>query len=446
MPALAPNHRVTARTDSHGWARVAAKRTLAPMARAWQTFEAVLFDLDGTLVATDRFWPDAARAGALRAFAAEGLARELPSAEQWMALVGLPLEEGFDQLFADLSPAVRARVLQACVEEEHRLLAEGRAGLLPGVAQALQELSERGLSIGVASNCSQGYLDAMWQGTELRRWVQSARCLHSPGIRNKADMIEELLIEFGTRRALMVGDREGDRQAAWANGLPHAHFTRGYAQPGEPVDAEATLAGMDELLPRMAQRARWVEGALDSLALGDGGVLGVLGAPGSDHAWIAADLAEALGDRGLPVRRVQSEALMRWPSGSESIETHGSEQDPERVARQILPAGEDLQRALSTAESGWTIVHGPLLHQPACLQFLDRILVLRVDPEVAERRVRGTLRAEPKAVREGLEVRMPVLARIETELQDRYPPEAIAHAVLDTSQGLGPGPGDTEPA
>ncbi|MCP5021730.1 MAG: HAD family hydrolase, partial [bacterium] len=191
-------------------------------------FDAVLFDLDGTLVATDRFWPDAARAGALRAFGALGLKRELPTSEQWMSMVGLPLEEGFDRVFADLDREQRRRVLEACSEEEHRLLSEGRLGLLPGVQETLGDLQDRGVAMGVASNCSQSYLDTMMEAGGLNRWIQEGRCLETPGVRNKADMIEELLILFQTRSAIMVGDRAADRLAAWSNGLPHVHLTRGY--------------------------------------------------------------------------------------------------------------------------------------------------------------------------------------------------------------------------
>ena len=36
-------------------------------------FDAVLFDMDGTLVATDRYWPQAAQEGAIRAFEELGL-------------------------------------------------------------------------------------------------------------------------------------------------------------------------------------------------------------------------------------------------------------------------------------------------------------------------------------------------------------------------------------
>ena len=266
------------------------------------SFEAVLFDLDGTLVATDRFWPDAARAGALRAFGELGLDRALPTAEEWMSLVGLPLAEGFDRLFADLEPAPRKRVLDRCVEEEHRLLADGRAGLLPGVLEALQGLKQAGLRIGIASNCSQAYLDSMMQGLSLQDWVDEARCLESPGIGDKAEMLRELLIEFDTRRALMVGDRDGDRWAAWQNGLPHVHLTRGYASRAERVPAEAVMAGMDGLLPRMRGRGMWAANILSDLGWDLGstpqGAIAIAGPPAAGKAWLANDLQRILTERG----------------------------------------------------------------------------------------------------------------------------------------------------
>lgn len=250
-------------------------------------FDAVLFDLDGTLVATDRFWPDAARAGARRAFDELGLDRDLPSQAEWMDLVGRPLEEGFDVLFADLEPSARAQVLARCVEAEHELLAEGRAGYLPGVVETLQELRAAGVRTGIASNCSAEYLVAMMDGLGLAEWIEEGRCLQSPGIVDKAAMIEDLLLTFDTRRAVFVGDRAGDRDAAWANGLPHVHLARGYAAVGEQVLAEAVIEGMDALLPRLRLRASWVA----DLARG-GGVLGVTGGPAAGKTLLADELRE----------------------------------------------------------------------------------------------------------------------------------------------------------
>jgi len=255
-------------------------------------FDAVLFDLDGTLVATDRFWPDAARAGARRALDELGLHRALPSQDEWMDLVGKPLEEGFDALFADLDAPARGHVMARCVEAEHQLLDEGRAGYLPGVAEALGELRAAGVRTGIASNCSAEYLAAMMDGLGLAEWIEEGRCLDSPGIVDKAAMIEDLMLTFGTRRVVFVGDRAGDRDAAWANGVPHVHLARGYAAAGEQVEAEAVIEGMDALLPRLRARASWVATLAEA-----GSVLGVTGGPAAGKTL----LAEELRDLGLEV-------------------------------------------------------------------------------------------------------------------------------------------------
>jgi hypothetical protein len=57
------------------------------------------------------------RRGARRAFEELGIERELPTAREWMALVGQPLASGFERLFPDLRPEQRERVMASCVEE-----------------------------------------------------------------------------------------------------------------------------------------------------------------------------------------------------------------------------------------------------------------------------------------------------------------------------------------
>ena len=284
-------------TDWEGPSFVLTSRqsaTLAAVPRAFP-FDAVLFDLDGTLVATDRFWPDAAREGALTAFAELGLERTPPTQPEWMDLVGKPLEEGFDALFHDLAPEPRRHVMRRCVEAEHRLLDEGRAGALPGVFEALAELRAAGVRTGIASNCSQSYLDVMMDELGLKEWIEEGRCLDTPGIANKADMIEDLLLAFGTRRAAFVGDREGDRDAAWANGVPHVHLARGYAAVGETVAAEAVIEGMDELVPRLRRRQQWVADLCQRFAPEPGRPLGITGGPASGKTLLAQELAAETG-------------------------------------------------------------------------------------------------------------------------------------------------------
>lgn len=259
-------------------------------------FDTVLFDLDGTLVATDRYWPDAARAGTLEVFRARGVERPIPSPAEWMAMVGLPMEEAFAAAFADLDPELRGELVEACAAKENDSVQSGRAVVLDGVASVLDALKAQGVRLGVASNCGQDYLDAMMGELGLGQWIDEARCLASPGIRTKAEMIADLLDTFGTRSSVMVGDRRGDRDAAWANGLPHVHIPRGYGGVSETVEAEATLNGIDELLDVLGERGRVLSRVTAIVAVAK--TVTVTGMPFAGRQLFAADLRRFLGAAG----------------------------------------------------------------------------------------------------------------------------------------------------
>jgi len=266
------------------------------------SFRAALFDLDGTLIATDRFWIQAARVGARRAFDSLGLERELPAAGEWMGLVGKPLETGFRELFPDLSDEERRTVQASCVAEEHRLLEAGGDVLMPGALELLHELRRRGTNLGVASNCSRAYLDHMLASRGLGELVDRAYCLDSPGIATKADMIARLLSDFGTRRAFFVGDRRGDRDAAWENGIPHVHCAFGFASARERFEAEATIEDLGQLLELLGERPRRLATIVEGLrpaalaASGRPPVVGIGGPPAAGKTLLAEDLAPLLGE------------------------------------------------------------------------------------------------------------------------------------------------------
>lgn len=362
-------------------------------------FDAVLFDMDGTLIATDAFWVPAAQAGAERAFRELGLDRPIPGPEAWLGMVGLPLRVGFDQVFGDLDPDQRGRVLERVLEEEEAAMARHGLTFLPGVRDTLVELRARGVRMGIASNCEQSYLDRVVEGLGLGEFFEETRCLDSPGIRDKADMVEDLLTVFGTRRAVFVGDREGDRDAAWANGLPHVHLRGGFAPRGEQFECEAVLSTMHPLIDRLRARDAWIEEVLGGLGIRAEGPLGglrtlaVSGTRLAGKSILARDLAGWLRDRGRPVH---VESLGAW-----SRETPVEGDDPllrgydlDRLA-EVLLEPHALGRGGRSAEGRTVgpdellVLEGPWLIHPRVRRDLDRVLWVEASDEVRSRRVAG---------------------------------------------------------
>lgn len=414
-------------------------------------FDTVVFDLDGTLVATDRFWVDAARVGARRAFAELGLDRPMPSAAEWMSLVGLPLTQGFARLFPDLDDATRARIQAACEEEEHRVLRAGGAALLPGVADTLSALRERGVRLGIASNCGRDYLASMMDDLGLSRWVEEGRCLDSAGVRTKTDMVADLLKTFDTRSAVMVGDRLGDRDAAWANGLPHVHLARGFAPADEPVEAEATIDCLIDLVPRLEQRTRWIEGALTSMRVDPREpprTIGVTGAPGSGKWLFARDMARVLAHGRARVlshdtgRAAESVVVI-------ALEEHlrvDAEKDLATTAfvssarpLDLLAQSYDLDaldaRIAALPRGTTAILHGPFLAHPLLRPKLDRLLYLDVSEDLCLRRLAGRdARSQgPEALMRLRRHQLPASRAFDAAV----PPREHADLVLDASNPLG---------
>lgn len=422
-------------------------------------FDAVVFDLDGTLVATDRFWVDAARVGARRAFQELGLERELPSATEWMSLVGLPLAQGFDSLFGDLAPAQRKLVMDRCVEEETKALSAGRAALIPGVEPMLDLLKSRGVKLGIASNCGHAYLDSMMNELGLARWVDEARCLDSAGLRSKTAMVTDLLDVFDTRAAVMVGDRTGDRDAAWQNGLPHVHCARGFAVAGETVECEATIGDMGELVPRLERRAQWIADALKQLGFpgADGPrSIGITGHTGSGKTLIARDVERvlasfgrravvlALDDFQKPEVSAQDLTSTAFAPSDRPLELLRHAYDVEQLSSLVLDphrAGSGVDVMLRTqkivlAPSDVLVFHGPFLLHPDLRSRLDRVVHLEASDSVCLRRIaaRDAKASGPEGL---LRLRRSALPA-QRGFDALVPPAATADLVLDGDNALGP--------
>jgi phosphoglycolate phosphatase-like HAD superfamily hydrolase len=184
------------------------------------TPDLVVFDVDGTVHDTFRWWAPIIRQG-LREFGSRaGIPIEDPSDEMACSVVGMRdagvwapfLPDEHKHRWNDL----RSVVLPLEIDE----LRSGRDHLFAGVRDLIARLRSAGIHVALASNCRQPYMDAIREGQGLAAATDWQFCLDSPGVDTKTDMLRRAAEASAARNPVMVGDREPDLEAAREIGWP----------------------------------------------------------------------------------------------------------------------------------------------------------------------------------------------------------------------------------
>ncbi|MGE3171584.1 MAG: HAD family hydrolase [Planctomycetota bacterium] len=180
----------------------------------------VVFDVDGTLHDTFRWWAPIIRQG-LQQFARQtGIDIPMPSDQEAEAVVGMR-DAGVWSPFLPEEHKHRWQDLRAVVVPlEVAEITRGVDYLFPGVRELLPHLRRLGVRVALASNCRTTYMTAVQHGQGLAALSDWQFCLDSPGVDHKRDMLAEARRVAGARRPVMIGDREPDHEAAEAHGWP----------------------------------------------------------------------------------------------------------------------------------------------------------------------------------------------------------------------------------
>lgn len=207
---------------------------MSPAAPRW---DAVLLDLDGTLVDAGLEIAAGVRA-ALASVDAEPL-----SDIALRAFVGPPLETsllalpGFDE-------ALVARTMLA-YREHYDMLA---SPVYPGILEALQALRDAGLRLALATSKPQHLAETVVAHHGFPLDVVRGS-LRDHGRLTKGDVVAAALTALDApSRPVMVGDRSYDVQGAAEHGVPCIGVRWGYADPDELSGALSVASSPAELV------------------------------------------------------------------------------------------------------------------------------------------------------------------------------------------------------
>jgi phosphoglycolate phosphatase-like HAD superfamily hydrolase len=187
--------------------------------------ELVIFDVDGTLHDTFAWWAPVIRRGVTAFGEREGI--EIPEFTDRFAEAVVGMKDA--GVWGPFLPAEHKHrwsdLREAVIPMEVAEISSGRDYLFPGVRPLLAHLRRLDVALALASNCRQGYMDGIRHGQGLAELTEHQLCLDSPGVGAKPDMLR-LAVQAARRtrpalqRAVMVGDREPDLEAARDQGQP----------------------------------------------------------------------------------------------------------------------------------------------------------------------------------------------------------------------------------
>ncbi len=204
---------------------------------------AILFDIDGTIFSSEEMIGETYREGFERYRTRTGRTGSIPTHTEIMAQIGKPIREIFANLAPDLS-----------MEEQHALSEEilitlvdaiqsDRGIYYGGAIELLHRLHEKGYELYGASNGRLRYVEAVLKHGGVYELFTEVPVVDNVSIFNKNDLVQFILSShsIAPEKAVMVGDRASDRDAAVVNGVDFIACRYGHGSSSEWEGARALI-------------------------------------------------------------------------------------------------------------------------------------------------------------------------------------------------------------
>ena len=218
---------------------------------ARKQFDLIVFDWDGTLMDSTATIVRCIQA------AARDLKLPVPHDDKAAHVIGLGLHEAMQAVLPEIDPAWYPRMVERY--RYHFLSRDHELVLFPGVQDMLQELSQNGYFLAVATGKSRVGLNRAMNDVKLLSMFDATRCADETFSKPHPAMLQELTRELGQdmRRTVMIGDTSHDLLMANNAGAAGVAVQYG-AHPVEqltackPLYSAATVAELHQWLSENA--------------------------------------------------------------------------------------------------------------------------------------------------------------------------------------------------
>lgn len=202
-------------------------------------FDCIIFDLDGTL------WDSS---GSIlnswnETISRYGEVREKLTIDDMKGIMGLVIEDVALKLFPYLDEDKRSEVTGQCCINECKYLGEHGAVLYDGLEYTLKILADK-YKLFIVSNCECGYIESFYKYHKLDKYFIDFENSGRTGL-CKGENIKLIMKRNNLKRAVYVGDTEGDLKASKIADIPFIYAGYGF---GDVKEYDYSIDSIDELL------------------------------------------------------------------------------------------------------------------------------------------------------------------------------------------------------
>jgi phosphoglycolate phosphatase len=198
-----------------------AKLTFAAMALS-QTFDSIIFDLDGTL------WDSTANVALAWQTAKQQVdyIRDEIDQQTVRSITGMAYDAIFEKLYQYLDEPTRNEFKTLCARHELATLHAKGGHFYPRLAQTLTYLKSK-YRLFIVSNCQSGYIEIFLAMEDMAGYFEAHQCYGTKG-QPKFQNILDIVADNGLKAPVYVGDTTGDRDSAQKAGVPFIFASYGF--------------------------------------------------------------------------------------------------------------------------------------------------------------------------------------------------------------------------
>lgn len=198
----------------------------------------IIFDMDGTL------WDSTTEVAFSwsKAIESSDITDRVLDKEEFMRVMGKPMDELIEALFPELSKTQQMELLSLCGEAENSYLMEHGAKLYPKVEQTL-EILQKDYFLAIVSNCQCGYIETFLEHYGFGKYISDIQCFGMNEV-PKGENIRLVVERNHLDQAVYVGDIQGDYEASRQAGVGFIHAAYGF---GEIEDSVPRIECFEEL-------------------------------------------------------------------------------------------------------------------------------------------------------------------------------------------------------